>query len=268
MATEHEPAPVKSAERTLKVIDLLAGARDGLSFTEIQTVTGWPRSSTYNLLRTLTSTGHLEFDEADHLYRIGLRLWEAGQAYVRTHDLGRTARRYLESASKSLDETVQLAVRDGQDVVYIAKVEAHHALQLVSDIGSRLPAHATGLGKALLAWCDPEEVELLYDGVDLAALTAQTITDKRMLMRELRATRERGYAIDLGEITDGIYCIATPVFGHDGSIVAAMSTSVPEPRVDDSKRARMVTVLTEQAQQLSAAFGNGSTDEYLASRIV
>lgn len=252
---DDDVVPVKSAIRTLELIDLLARNPQGISFADIQGRTGWPRSSTFNLLRTMASTGHIEFDPADRTYRIGLRLWEAGQAFTRAHNLSRLAQPYLHRASEELNETVQLAILDGLDNVYIAKVEADHHLKLVSEIGSRLPAHATGLGKVLLAGLDPAELDHRLESVQLERFTAKTINDPAALRVELEAVRRKGYATDEGEYTQGVVCVAAPVRDASGQVVAAMSASVPEVRRTPRLQARMVEVLFKQTDSLSNALG-------------
>lgn len=250
--------PVKSAIRTLEIIDMLTETADGLSFVDLQQKLGWPRSSTYNLLRTMAEAGHLEFDELDRKYRIGIRLWEAGQAFVRTRELARVAQRHLEAACSALNETVQLAVLDGLDNVYIAKVESDHHLQLVSNIGSRLPAYATGLGKALLAGLSPAELEHRLSTAELHAFTQRTITSKDALLRKVEEVRTNGFATDEGEFTVGVYCVAVPVRDASGNVIAAMSSSVPQVRVTEQLQAAMREVLTNQAMRLSVDLGYGN----------
>lgn len=248
--------PVKSAQRALGLLNLIARERDGMNFSEIQRLTGWPRSSTYNLLRTMTASGHLDFDEAGRVYRIGLRTWEAGQAFRRTGDLDRVAQPLLRTASERLNETVQLAILDGFDNVYAAKVEADQHLKLVSEIGSRLPAYATGLGKVLLAGLEPDEFERRLSTVELRRFTDNTIVRKDDLRREIDRIRDSGYAVDRGEFTDGVFCVAVPVRDAVGHVVAAMSCSVPEPRLDPSKEPEILDTLLKQADGLSSALGN------------
>lgn len=247
--------PVKSALRTVEILALIAKSPGGLTFAEILTAVGWPRSSTYNLLQTLTLTRFLEFDEGSRRYQIGLRLWEAGQGFALEHDIVRTAMPYLEEAKAQLNETVQLAILDGVENVYIAKVEADHHLKLVSEVGSRLPAYATGLGKALLASLTAQEVERRFENVGLRSFTPQTITNLADLHAELELTRERGYAIDRGEYTVGVYCIAVPITDSSSKAVAAISSSVPEPRADDRLKQQMVTTLQLSAEGISRALG-------------
>jgi IclR family KDG regulon transcriptional repressor len=251
----EEFAPVKSAIRTLEIIELLTRHGDGLSFGEVQQHMGWPRSSVFNLLRTMVECGHLEFDDRDRKYRIGIRLWEAGQTYVRTRDLARLVEPYLQTACTALNETVQLAVLDGLDNVYVAKVEASHHLRLVSQVGGRLPAYTTGLGKALLAGLDDAELDERLSGVTLQAFTKATITDPARLRRELAKVRADGYATDRGEFSEGVFCVGVPVRDASGRVVAAMSASAPTVRVNDQLRVAMRETLTTQAALLSKALG-------------
>ncbi len=154
-----------------------------------------------------------------------------------------------------LDETVQLAILDGIENVYIAKVEADHHLKLVSEVGSRLPAHATGLGKVLLAGLPPSEVERRFAGVDMRKYTPRTIAILADLQVELEVIRLRGYSVDNGEYTIGVYCVAVPIRDGSGRVIAAISSSVPEARVDESLGERMLTTLTQTAARIEWALG-------------
>jgi IclR family transcriptional regulator, KDG regulon repressor len=247
--------PVKSALRTVEVLTAVSKAPDGLTFGDILDAMGWPRSSTYNLLQTLTMTRFLELNEDDRRYRIGIRLWEAAQGFELDRELAQVATPFLEEANTELDETVQLAILDGIENVYIAKVEAHHHLKLMSEVGSRLPAHATGLGKVLLAGLSPEEVERRFAGVEMQKYTSRTLSSLRDLQRELEAIRNRGYAVDTSEYTIGVYCVAVPIRDRSERVVAAISASVPEARVNADLKQRMVTTLTKSAARIEQVLG-------------
>ena len=257
--TDEGFRPVKSALRTLEILTTVSRASEGMTFADIERAMGWPRSSTYNLLQTLTEAEFLDFDEVDRKYRVGIRLWEAGQGFSGEHDLVRVAKRFLADSKAQLNETVQLAILDGIENVYVAKEEANHHLKLVSEVGSRLPAYATGLGKALLAGLSPEEVRRRFDGVKMVAYTDKTITSVKQLEKALDLVRHQGYSIDESEFTNGVYCVAVPVRGATGEVVAAISSSVPEARVDDKLRLKMVEILSENARRMSAALGYQGT---------
>jgi DNA-binding IclR family transcriptional regulator len=247
--------PVKSASRVLDLIELLTRSPEGMQFTDLLDATGWPRSSLHGLLRTMSDRGHLDLDDATGRYRIGLRLWEAGQAFLRALDLASVSRPHLERARDLINETVQLAILDGIENVYVAKVESSHHLRLQSEVGGRLPAYATGLGKVLLAGLPPVEFERRLAAVDLHPFTDATITDPDVLRVRLAEIRARGYGLDEGEYTVGVFCVAVPVRGAGGETVAAVSSSVPTVRASSGTQERMVDVLTETAARISADLG-------------
>ena len=148
-AGDRLSATVKSALRVLLVIELLTDEPIGLSFAQICKRLGLPKSSTHALLRTMKERGHLDLDQTGR-YRLGIRIWQAGQAHTQGFDLAAAARPYLQVARDELHETVQLAVLDGFENVYLAKEDSDQRLVLQSRVGSRLPAYATGLGKGPL----------------------------------------------------------------------------------------------------------------------
>jgi len=244
---------VKSAERALHIIELLT-VHGATEFTEIVARLDLPKSSAHYLLATMRDGGFLDFDTRARRYTVGPRLWEAGQAYIRDLDVARVAGPHLERARDILGETVQLAVLDGLDNVYVGKAETDHALQLVSKIGSRLPAHATGLGKVLLAGLATEEFSRRLEHVELQRFTATTVTDIDDLRRELATIRRRGYALDRGEYASGVFCVAAPIDNAVGTI-AAMSVSIPNVRVTPAVRKAAVETITGHARELSAELG-------------
>lgn len=245
---------VKSADRALQVLSLLTGNPRGLTFAEIISDLDLPKSSTHGLLRTMLNRGYLAQND-DRRFLLGVRVWEAGQAWLRGLDLASVARAPLEAARDQLNETVQLAVLDGVDNVYVAKVEADHRVVLQSAVGSRLPASTTGLGKALLSGLTDEDIRERFSGYEFPAFTERSITSLDGLVRAVIAARDRGYAIDDGEYTPGVYCVAVPVRNHEGAVCAALSVSVPEIRGRRLDEPLVVEVLLTQANVISASLG-------------
>jgi len=250
-----EFVPVKSAGRVLTLIQLLTEHSQGLTFTELQEVTGWPRSSLYGLVRTMAERNHLSFNSQNQKYRIGIRLWEAGQGFEQGVELANLAMPHLEAAKEQLGETVQLAVLDGIENIYIAKSEASHTLRLDSFVGARLPAFATGLGKVLLAGLEEAELDHRLRNVILVAHTSTTITDMVALREVLRKIRAQGYALDNQEYTLGVCCTAVPIYGSTGTVVASISVSIPSVRVSEGVEAEALRVLSETSRSLSAELG-------------
>ena len=193
---------------------------------------------------------HLEFDPHRQAYRIGVRLWEAGQAFNSGVDVAQIAMPHLQSVRDRLGETVQLAVLDGVENIYIAKVDARHALKLDSFVGARLPAYATGIGKVLLAGLDER-----FRDVKLMQYTDDTITDIGTLRQVLRTIRQQGFATDNGEYTLGVCCWAVTILDVGGKVAVAISTSIPSARLSDGFEETALAFLREAADQISAQLG-------------
>ena len=248
-------ATVKSADRTLAILELLTESRDGLTLTDIHEKLGFPKSSTYGLLLTMVTRGFLEQEPDSRRFRIGIRLWQAGQSYVTANDLERTALPYMEALRDLLNETVQLATLDGTDNVYIAKVDPDQQLRLASRVGVRLPAYATGIGKALLSELPNEEIRRRFDGVRFTKFTPQTITSVTRLVSALEEIRVRGYATDNSEHTPGVFCVAAPVNGHRDAVSAAISVSIPEVRKTTRVIEQAIREVCRTAVEISARMG-------------
>lgn len=256
LAGSDAPASVKSASRCLELLELMADRRDGLTLNEIWRATGWPKSSTLALLKTLRDRDYLADGRRDRSYRLGYRVASLGSAYLSGIDLVHDGLDEVRAVSRACDETVHLATLRGRDVHYLAKEEGTSQMRMVSAVGTTFPAHGTGVGKMLLSALDPAALAALYPtDRALPAITAATIPDRDALLRELAATRERGYALDNGESTVGLNCIAAPVFDATGRMVAAMSVSVPAPRFTDDRVPVLREAILGGARRLSARLG-------------
>lgn len=254
---DRQSGNVSSVIRVFDITELLAKHESGLTFTEIRTHLRLPKSSTSALLHTMLTRGYLYHDDTGR-YHLGIRYWEAGQVVWRTLGIDSFVLDHLRRCADSLLEAVQMAVLDGWENIYIAKVEPDRHLRLESNIGSRLPAHATALGKVLLAGLDPDECESRLAKVTLERFTDRTITDKNILWKHLQAIREDGFGTDDGEYTTGVYCVAVPILDSKGKWIAAISFSVPKARLEENE----VTIDDMQAEldrcskELSRDVGN------------
>jgi DNA-binding IclR family transcriptional regulator len=245
------PAAVKSADRTVELLELLSRTSEPLTLSEIQRELSYPKSSLFVLLRTLVARGWVETDRRGTGYSIGVRALLVGTSYLDRDPVIRAATRVLEELRAEVNETVHLARLDGADVVYLASRESAHQLRLTSRVGRRLPAHATSLGKALLAERADEQVdEILPAGLE--ALTPKTLTDRRALLADIAETRERGYAIERGENTTGLGCFAVAL-DYKHPALEAISCSVPFARLDDPDHAALVLdAVVRHARDLSS----------------
>jgi DNA-binding IclR family transcriptional regulator len=245
------PTAVKSADRTVELLELLSRTGEPLTLSEIHRELSYPKSSLFVLLRTLVARGWVETDRRGTGYSIGVRALLVGTSYLDRDPVIRAATRILEQLRTEVDETVHLARLDGSDVVYLASRESAHQLRLTSRVGRRLPAHATSLGKALLAERTDAEVDALLPG-DLISLTPQTLADRPALFADLALTRARGYAAERNENTQGLGCFAVALdYRHPA--IDAISCSVPLVRLDDANHATAVLdAVQRNAKELSS----------------
>nr|MDT0662237.1 IclR family transcriptional regulator [Micromonospora sp. DSM 115978] len=246
------PLPtVKSAGRALDVLEALADAPRRYSLVELARALGIPKSSLHGILRTLIRRGWVEADPTGTRFGLGVRALQVGAAYLESDDATGLLAGVLDGLAAQFGETVHLGRLDGPHVVYLAKRESVHPLRLYSAIGRQLPAHATALGKVLLAERTDETVDRLLTW-PLPALTGRTITDPTSLHAELAAIRERGHAVDHEENTEGIVCFAMAV-PLQSPATDAISLSVPVARLGPQSEERIATALRAAVAQVRAA---------------
>lgn len=245
--------PVKSAGRTLDLLELLADRPEPWALVDLARELGIPKSSLHGLLRTLTARGWVRTDETGSRFRLGLRALRVGAAYLDGDDTVGVLSGVLDELSRRFGETVHLGRLDGDQVVYVAKRDSVHRLRLYSAIGRRLPAHATALGKALLAGHPDAEADRLVHW-PLARLTPNTVTDRLAFHAGLAEVRANGHAVDREENAEGITCIAMAV-PLAVPALDAVSVSVPLARLTPELAASIVGALRETVGGLAQARG-------------
>jgi DNA-binding IclR family transcriptional regulator len=225
--------PVKSGHRTLLILEALAAAPGPMAFTELRMQLGVPKSSLHGLLNTLVAANWVIMDARTGMYGVGPRSLRVGAAYLERDPVVMAASPLLAHLRNQLDETVHLARIDGPDVVYLVSQESKHHLRSVSRIGRSQPTYATSLGQVLLAQRPVDVVRELLPQV-MTPLTADTITSPEVLIETLAVVRERGWAIERGQNTPGLGCVAVAVPGRHPA-TDAISCSVPLNRLTDER---------------------------------
>lgn len=216
--------------KAVALLDAFSPATRELSLNELAHRTGLPLSTSYRLASELVEWGGLERGEGGG-YRIGLRLWEIGALATRPSGIREVALPFMQDLYEATGENVQLAVLDRHEALYIEKIAGRRSVEIKSEIGGRLPLHATGAGKVLLAHASEAlVVEVLTAG--LKRYTPHTIVEPGRLRKALAMVRRFGIAYAREEMTLGSVSVASPVFGVDGSVVAAMSIVVRSTRAD------------------------------------
>jgi IclR family transcriptional regulator, acetate operon repressor len=235
---------VKSAMRTVALLDFFARQGGMYSLTAIQQELGYPKSSLYALLRTLVQLGWVETDPTGTLYRIGMRALLVGASYIDGDPIVGMAHETLEWLAEATGETVHFGRLDDFDVVDLSSRPSRHDLRPVVRVGRRMPVHSTALGKALLA--DRRDPVL---PAELERQTEHTITDHAVLTEELRGVRERGYAVDREENSPGICCFGV-VLRLQRPARDALSVSIPVTRLTDSSEREIPALLMRARERI------------------
>jgi DNA-binding IclR family transcriptional regulator len=250
-----DPRAVKSAFRALEVLQLLTQSARPLSFSDCQQALAYPKASLHGLLRTMVAARWITYDAPTRRYALGVRVWEAGIAYTKMSPLEALAKPIMERVRDATSETVQLAVLDDFQVLYVAKIDGGHMLRLESCVGLRMQPHATGGGKILLSGLADEVLQAWLEHHTLEKYTPQTITSPAQLLEELAHIRHVGYAIDREEILMGATCVAVGIRNHLGAIIASMSVAGATVRLNRQEQQLAIRHLQTAAAELSAALG-------------
>lgn len=244
--------------RSLDILELFLDARHGLSAPEVVQKTGLPRTTVHELLTTLADRGYLRRDDRTATYQLGISVFRLGNAFAERLDLHSVGLRVAQSVAQECDETVNVGILDGTDVVYVCKVDSTQSVRMVSRLGGRLPASCTALGKALLAYLPDAERSRLLRG-PLVRMTGGSITEPHVLGNQLDEIRASGVAFEVGESTPHVMCVAAPVRDHTGAVTAALSISVPDMRWKLREREEWVRLACSGAAALSEELGYRET---------
>ncbi len=253
MTDELHRSPAPAVATAARVLDALVARGGTVTLDELTLAVGEPRSSVHRVLRTLVSE-HL-VSRADPLpgYRLGSKLVEYSAAYLRDIDIINEFYVVATRVSSEINETMQLAMLEWPDAVFIAKVDSNRPVRLVTGVGKRVPAYASAVGKVLLAYSSPELVER-YRQQGLRRLTEHTVTTIGALRAELEVVRARGYAQADQESAANLCCLSAPVHQADGSVVA-LSICVPVPAIDPHYRGVLARQVCATAAELSCRLG-------------
>lgn len=242
----------KSVGKALALLNLVAD-RPELTLSELSREAELPPPTAHRLLRTLEDHGLLRQDTTNR-YRLGSHCLSLGSRFLEGIELRSEAHPCLTWLVEVTGETAHVGVPDGVEVVYVDKVETRHPIRMYSRIGARSPMHSTAMGKAMLAFGDPELVQRVIDA-GLPRRTPNTITDPRRFRTELNKTRERGFAIDDIENEEGIRCVGAPILAEKMHPVGAVSVSGPASRVTGQRLSAIARSVVEAGAAVSDRLG-------------
>lgn len=253
---------IQAIERAVAILNAFTAEDHELGVTELAERLGLHKSTVHRFMVNLDAAGMVERNPRTGRYRLGMRIFELGGLVKQRMNLWDEALPFLESLVRDTGETGHLAVLDGGEAIYIERVEARRALRVPSAIGRGYPAHATNLGKVLLADLEPGRLAEIVQERGLSAYTPHTIVDPTALELELAQIRERGFAVDNEEYDEGLRCIGAPVRDHSGNVVAALGIGGPVTRVTPARVEELSTLVMAAAAGLSRRLGAHQSEAY------
>jgi IclR family acetate operon transcriptional repressor len=245
----------QSLVRAMTLLERLSLTASGMTLTDLSQQLGMPSATTHRLLNTFEEMGYVEHDSTLGLWFIGFKTFSVGNAFLNRRDFIATARPYMRRLVDQCGETVNLAVIDDGEVVYVGQVQSPEMMRMIVKLGSRSPIHASGVGKTLLASMTEKGVSTILQRKGLARFTERTIDNPANLRVELSHIRKLGYALDDEEHSVGLRCVAATIFDENGVALAGLSLSGPKARITDSRLTDLGAATRQMADEVTAALG-------------
>ncbi len=258
--TARRRAHSQSLERGLAILSSFTSVQPLLGVSELAREVGLNRSTTHRYIATLAALGYLQQDALTKKYRLGPRVVDLGFSAINSMELREISAPHLQRLSDETGHTVNMAILDGVDIVYIERCRSSRRGQREIDlnlhVGSRLPAYCTSLGKAMLAFLPDEERDAAVERVQFSRLGPNTRTNRQALLKDLERVRATGIAVNDEELAYGLRSIAVPVRGASGDVAAAINLAVHRTMVSlDDLIVRLGPALTRCAGEISARLG-------------
>jgi len=254
MPTKRNPS-VQSVERAIDILETFSANQPRLGVGELSRRVDLPKSTVFRLLTTLESRGFVAQNSETGLYNLGIKLIPLANSVYVYSDLRQVARPYLRSLADTLEETTSLSVLVDTETIHLYQVEFTGRLVVrAGRAGHRIPFHATSGGKVIAAFLPEAEMEALLAS-PLPNLTSATITDSDTLKSQLLEVRTRGYAISIEELEEGLHAISSPIYNHEGNVIASVSVSGPSYRLTRSRIEESSPLVIQAADQISRELG-------------
>ena len=249
--TSTGAAQVQSLTRGLSILDCLARAEGGLTLTDIAHRVTLPPSTTHRLLSTLERGGFVyQAGDLGHWY-VGLHAFTVGSSFLASRDWVAESHPYMRRLMEQAGETANLAILDGTEAVFIDQVQCRETMRTIVRLGSRVPLHASGVGKAIFAALPDEQIEAILKVKGLPRITENTITAPETMWASVRVIRQRGYSFDDEEHLIGTRCVASPIYDEHADVLGAISLAGPVSRLPDSRIKLLGPVVAHVAEGLA-----------------
>lgn len=253
---EKDPRIISSLQRALDILSLFGSQSPELGITDIAKALNLHKSTAAGLVYTLQRNGYIAQNPENRRYHLGLQLIERAGVLLDQIEIRKIAMPELEHLRDWSSESVNLAILEENQVIYIERLLTDKSLGFRNHIGKRAWPHSTALGKAMLSHLPPHEAREILESYPLESMTLNTITDIEALMGQFKAFRDQGYAIEREENEIGGLCISAPIHNHSSNPVAAVSVSFPLSRLDETMIATYGTKILEVARRISVKLGH------------
>ena len=242
--------PIHSVENAFYLLENLVANGSELGIADLCKKTSLPKGTVHRLLGTLKNLGYIEQNSQNRKYYLTVKIFKLGAAVTDRVGLVQIIP-YMKKLSQQFNETINLAILDGDEIIYLYSVGSGNALKLDLRIGSNQPAYCAAVGKVLLAYLSEQELDGYLQRVKLKFYTPYTITSKEYLKKDLKLIREKGYSFVNEEYMVGVSCVAVPIKDNRGKVCAGLSFSVPTVRMDKEKLPQLIDSLISTTKKIT-----------------
>ncbi|MGD8587847.1 MAG: IclR family transcriptional regulator [Chromatiales bacterium] len=246
----NKPASIQVIDRAATLLDTIAQSEGPVSLKVLSAETGLHPSTAFRILGSLGEVGFVERDSAGH-YQLGRKLLKLAGRVRRGIDIREEARDIMRELRDQVGETVNLTVREGDEVIYVERISARRMMRVEQVVGSRAPLHVTAVGKLMLGELGDEFVRAYADRTGLLAFTPHTITSIGKLLHEVHAVSVEHFAFDNQEAEEGVGCIGSLIYDNSGKVVGGLSISAPIERRSDA----WIPLVQDAARRISERLG-------------
>jgi IclR family KDG regulon transcriptional repressor len=251
---DKQPDSVSSVLKVFGILNALGDSRE-LGISELSQKVMMSKSTVYRFLQTMKTLGYVTQEGELDKYSLTLKLFELGSKSLQHVDVIRYANIQMREISKHTKEAIHLGALDDDAIIYIHKIDSMYNLRMYSRVGRRNPIHSTAIGKVLLAWGNPQEVQETLEKITFTCSTKNTIGSVEEFIPVLEQTKAQGYGEDIEEQEEGLRCIAVPIFDRFGTVIAGLSISLPTIRFSEENKQALIQMLHKAAHKVSSQMG-------------
>jgi len=246
---------VQSLTRGLSILEALAGSAGGLTLTDVAQRAQLPPSTTHRLLSTLGKMGYVYQAGDLGLWYVGLQAFTVGTTFLANRDFVAQSHAYMHRLMEQAGETANLAILDGTEAVFVGQVQCHEMMRTLVKLGSRVPLHASGVGKAIFAALPDQQIDAILKVRGLPRITENTIVAMETMWAALRVIRQRGYSFDDEEHARSTRCVGAAVYDEHAEPLGAISIAGPSSRLVDERIRHLGPVVAHVAEELTRHLG-------------